>query len=98
MSNRLRDATRGGFLSSFSVPLAGIDTLVAPVPPGLAPQLDGSLLRGTVSVAKILSPLGPLQNSPIAACWSPSKANAEAKSGTAPATSPLSYRQLKPTQ
>jgi len=32
---------RGGFLSSFSVPSAGMLMRVAPVPAGLAPQLAG---------------------------------------------------------
>ncbi len=68
MSNRLRGAMRGGFLSSFSVPLAGMLMRVAPLPVGLAPQLAGSLLKGDVSVAKIRWPLGPAQNKPMDAC------------------------------
>ena len=83
---------RGGLWSSFSVPGAGIFAR-------FDPYCDGAqLVRGCVSVGRWLP-----QNSPACNCWSavsPVKSTGVVVSvanGIAPATSPLSYRQLNPT-
>src|SRR6266478_862815 len=83
---------RGGLWSSFSVPGAGIFTR-------FDPYCDGAqVVRGCVSVGRWLP-----QNSPACNCWSavsPVKSTGVVVSvakGTAPATNPLSYRQLNPT-
>src|SRR5581483_1506783 len=84
-SKRCRGAMRGGFLSSFSVPGAGIETRVDPYCD------DAQLVSGLVNVGNRLP-----QNRPACICWSAlstlksmgvvvSEAN-----GTAPATKPLS--------
>src|SRR5438876_9446686 len=84
---------RGGFLSSFSVPGAGMLTRVDPNCP--AGHGDG---KGVVGVACALP-----QNKPAWNSWSGVSPLAvrstgpPSETGTAPATSPLSYRQLKPS-
>src|SRR5208337_892227 len=84
---------RGGLWSSFSVPGAGIFTR-------FEPYSDGAhMVRGVESVG-----CWDPQNSPACICWSaesPVKSTGVVVSvanGTEPATRPLSYRQLKPTQ
>ena len=83
---------RGGFLSSFSVPGAGIEISVDPNWAG------AQLMSGEFSVGRTLP-----QNKPACNCSSalnPVRSTGVVVSvanGTAPATSPLSYRQLKPT-
>src|SRR6266446_7109907 len=84
---------RGGFLSSFSVPGAGMLTRVDPNCP--AGHGDG---KGVVGVACALP-----QNKPAWNSWSGVSPLAvrstgpPSETGTAPATRPLSYRQLKPS-
>src|SRR5439155_25381621 len=93
MSKRCRGATRGGFLSSLAVPGAGMLTRVDPN--SAAGHGDG---KGVVGVARTLPQNIPAWNSwsglsPLAA----RSTGPPSETGTAPATSPLSYRQLKPT-
>src|SRR5438045_4168486 len=91
MSKRWRGATRGGFLSSLAVPGAGMLTRADPNCP--AGHGDG---KGVVGVACALP-----QNKPAWNSWSGVSPLAvrstgpPSETGTAPATRPLSYRQLK---
>src|SRR4051812_25477523 len=90
-SNRCRAAMRGGFLSSFSVPGAGIEIRVDPYWAG------AHVVSGALSVGRTFP-----QNNPACNCSSalnPDRSTGVVVSvakGTAPATRPLSYRQLKP--
>jgi hypothetical protein len=78
-------------LSSFSVPGAGMLTHVEPYWDGAQPMSGGESVGNTLP-----------QNSPACICWSavnPVKSTGVLGStakGTAPATIPLSYRQLNP--
>src|ERR1039458_10602561 len=92
-SNRLRGAMRGGFLSSLSVPGAGMLTSVEPYCEG---RHDW---KPAVRVA-----FTPLHVRPAWACWSkvrPLRSTGvvgSAAKGTEPATRPESYRQFHPAQ
>src|SRR5438270_3282919 len=89
-SKRLRGAIRAGFLSSFCVPGAGILMRVDPNCAG------AQLVSGVLNVGTTFP-----QNNPAWSCWSavnPVKSTGvvvSAANGTAPATNPLSKRQLK---
>src|SRR5690242_19829126 len=86
-SNRLRGLIRGGFLSSFSVPGAGMEIKVDPNRVGLQE------LSAAVGIAR-----WDPQNSPAWNCWSALKLVRSTfpvglltgANGTAPATMPLS--------
>src|SRR5215471_2347598 len=93
-SNRCRGRMRGGLLSSFSVPGAGMWMSVEPnCEAGQKPVV----LIGVVGVAWTAP-----QKSPAWNCWSGvspeiSTGLTPSPNGADPATSPLSYLQLKPT-
>src|SRR5215469_15844903 len=111
-SNKCRAAIRGGFLSAFSVPGAGMLITVDPYCDAGQRFAPSEELIGTPSGFAAVGACARIepQNSPASNCWSGVIIDASTTvslpagpllqsppaHGTAPATKPLSYRQLKP--